>query len=240
MRFNKILAALLLASPLTAIAGQALKSTDLISANDNLLTFDRNTGLEWLDVSVTKGLTVDQVLAGEGGWLGLGFRYATFGDLSTMLANGGLSSSSTAAAGSKEFLDGFQAESGAGLSLPGMLGPTTFHSPYNIDVLGFAQIEPCPFPSRCETSPLWDYSVRITGRYPSPDSSDDSGVFVVLSDDQIPSSSLAFPEAGSWLVRERTASVPEPGTLGLFAIGLIGIAVSSKRLRNTAREPLRS
>ncbi len=39
---------------------------------------------------------------------------------------------------------------------------------------------------------------------------------------------VANPVAGSWLVRQAATSVPEPSTLVIFALGLMGLA--SRRL----------
>lgn len=58
----------------TAQAG--LIELDLLAAGDGLITLDTDTGLQWLDVTATTGLSVNQVLGGVGGWTDLGFRYA--------------------------------------------------------------------------------------------------------------------------------------------------------------------
>jgi hypothetical protein len=55
----------------------ALMSADLFEAGDRLLTLDSDTSLEWLDLTETQFLTVNDVLANRGGWRSLGFRHAT-------------------------------------------------------------------------------------------------------------------------------------------------------------------
>ena len=53
-------------------------------------TFDPRTGLEWLDLTETLGLSVDQVLAGAGGWTTAeGFTYATQAQVLTLFGNAG-------------------------------------------------------------------------------------------------------------------------------------------------------
>lgn len=58
---------------------------DLDVPGDGLIKRDSDTGLDWLDLSapapdgnfLDPGYSVDDILAGAGGWLGRGFRYAT-------------------------------------------------------------------------------------------------------------------------------------------------------------------
>jgi hypothetical protein len=46
-------------------------------SGDKQLTFDSSSGLEWLDLTATRGRSINQVEAGFGGYLADGFRYAT-------------------------------------------------------------------------------------------------------------------------------------------------------------------
>ena len=56
----------------------ALEERDLATSSDGLITFDAETGLEWLDPTVTTGLSYSDVQAGTGNtWLADGWRYAT-------------------------------------------------------------------------------------------------------------------------------------------------------------------
>jgi hypothetical protein len=80
-----------------ALGGCLLSSTiatparaDLFSASlnsgDTLLTRDSRTGLEWLDLSVSKGLTYRQVINGEKNLTTQqGFRYATLAEIQNLL-----------------------------------------------------------------------------------------------------------------------------------------------------------
>ena len=69
---------LLLLLPLSAIAA-------LIDRGDS--TLDTSSGLEWLDATKTAGLSYSQVVAGSGGWLTSGWRYATGAELNTLVVN---------------------------------------------------------------------------------------------------------------------------------------------------------
>jgi hypothetical protein len=54
-----------------------LTPTSLFAQNDGFLVRDSETGLDWLKLSETAGLSVNGVLGNSGGWIGRGFRYAT-------------------------------------------------------------------------------------------------------------------------------------------------------------------
>jgi len=58
-------------------AGAQLVERDLLAPGDGLVTRDLGTSLDWLDVPLTQGLALAQVLAGEGGYVADGWRLAT-------------------------------------------------------------------------------------------------------------------------------------------------------------------
>lgn len=60
---KKILAISLLTSVLFSASSNAeLISGSFLEANDNLITLDTTTGLEWLDLTLTRGMTVDAIM----------------------------------------------------------------------------------------------------------------------------------------------------------------------------------
>ena len=67
----------------TSWASAALTSVDLQSAGDGLLTVDSVSGLAWLDLSVTQGLSAEQAWAGP--WQNQGFRLATRDEVQGLL-----------------------------------------------------------------------------------------------------------------------------------------------------------
>ena len=70
----------------SAFSAQAsLVSVDWLSAGDGLLTQDNSTGLQWLDWSVTKGLTIAQATSTFSG-----FRSANASEFNGLLASAGL------------------------------------------------------------------------------------------------------------------------------------------------------
>lgn len=85
-----ILTVLFLFSPSTVIAS-TLSEGDLFGAGDALLTYDSSTDLQWLDVTVTAGLSYEDVVNGVGNdWLdGYGFRYASVNEVDQFFRQSG-------------------------------------------------------------------------------------------------------------------------------------------------------
>lgn len=85
---NKILSALVLSLGLSGAANAEFVSTDWKVDGDNLATLDSNSGLEWLDLGYTRGLSesYDQVVSMLDDEL-LGWRLPTKQELSTLLDN---------------------------------------------------------------------------------------------------------------------------------------------------------
>lgn len=86
MRFvTRALAAAVLG--LTAsLASAALSSSDWREPGDGLLTVDSDTGLAWLDLTQTSGLSFDAVAAGA--WQAQGFRFATLDETNGLVRAG--------------------------------------------------------------------------------------------------------------------------------------------------------
>ena len=66
-----------------------LLSRDLFDSGDGLLTYDTETGLEWLDESAIPSLTWTQFIDGVDGWRDLGFRFAGSTETNQLLRNAG-------------------------------------------------------------------------------------------------------------------------------------------------------
>jgi hypothetical protein len=76
----------LLAQVLLAQSAQAaLLAGDLVTTGDGLITKDSRTGLEWLDLTATRGASYDAVAAGLGGYTTQGFRFASAAEVNGLL-----------------------------------------------------------------------------------------------------------------------------------------------------------
>jgi len=96
-------------------AGAALVERDWSVAGDGALTYDTATGLEWLDVTATAGLSYNQVFA----QLGPGGAYEGFS-----FASGQQATDLFAAVGLQEFPGGTSSEGGKIETLLGFIGVT--------------------------------------------------------------------------------------------------------------------
>lgn len=74
----------LAASLAASVASAALSVADLRTAGDGLLTVDSDSGLAWLDVSVTRGMSVIDVIE-MSDWTLQGFRFATATELDVLM-----------------------------------------------------------------------------------------------------------------------------------------------------------
>jgi hypothetical protein len=71
-------------------AEAALVEMDLATSGDAFITLDTDTNLEWLDLTLTTGHSFDSVIDGYGGFIDLGFRYATRNDIVSLYNSAGI------------------------------------------------------------------------------------------------------------------------------------------------------
>ena len=65
---------MVLASDVRAVP---LVAQDLYASGDGLVSRDAARGIDWLDLTLTQGQSIDDVLQGAGGWISQGWRLAT-------------------------------------------------------------------------------------------------------------------------------------------------------------------
>lgn len=80
------------ASLMASVASASLSVVDLSHQGDGLMTVDSDTGLAWLDISATRGMSVLDVIGSENAlapnWLSQGFRFAKASELDQLVQHG--------------------------------------------------------------------------------------------------------------------------------------------------------
>ena len=197
---------------------------------------DTSSGLDWLNNAPLAGQSYNSVLNGYGGYTNSGWRYATGAELSALVYtyvshNPPLGANDETTASAYDYsLEAFIA------------------SQYMIKLLGIEVSMGSP-PDPTAVVPL--YSTSVTGVWSQGMYDDESGhlkesVFVLLAADfpqfaPVPYSASVFvndnmsvdaiaPNISSFLVRSDAAPVPEPSTMLLFGIGVVGYVLYRRRI----------
>jgi hypothetical protein len=197
---NRIIIATFIALLVTGLSIKAgLIQTNTTSFGPDSLTVDTLTGLGWLNLSNSVGLSYQQVLADtQAGGIFSGFRFATDQEVMTLFISVGISGAGDYS-GSDPLLQYC-------LSL---VGATSFQDghPEAIGISG---------------------TTKSGGQYvPEIDFLYVSGIptYRVSATDLVYGGNTSFATVGSWLVTE----VPEPTIYTLTVIGLVGLAFFKRR-----------
>jgi hypothetical protein len=222
-----ILSILAIAPAVANPAGPVLVQEDLHAPGDGLITLDRNTGLQWLDLTATQGLSVEDIEKGAGGWLPLGFRYATFDEIKTLYADVGMVASPgcpynspTACYMQGSYDDGarfFDLLYGSPVDrIGGFEAPTpcgSWHSNVCDDHMENGQWVPTE-------NHTYLMAVNLNPEH---------GVVTVDPSGPTATYTTIYPWAGSWLVHDSILPVPEPSSPLMIVCGLALIALLQKR-----------
>lgn len=70
----------------SAVLMTCAANSNVVFEDHGQFSTDSKTGLDWLDVTATAGLSYAQVLAGAGGWLSQGWRYANGNEIRSLFS----------------------------------------------------------------------------------------------------------------------------------------------------------
>lgn len=202
----------------TAVLVASAEQVQSALIDSGAVTSDTATGLEWLDVTQSQGLSYDSVSSQFGiGDAFESFRYATRAEVDQLFRNAGFGATDgifrtadfTVA---QDFMNlvGVTSASARGDAVLGITGDLIGSNSRQVFTVAF---EVPPF-----QNPSAGYAIGL----------DSAGSSLVLSNQD-----ASF--RGSWLVRQTAANIPEPTTLAIWSVlGGIGLAVGHRRRRRKA------
>jgi hypothetical protein len=197
-----VIASVVAAFLLSIHASAALIEVDLADPGDGLLTRDTDTGLDWLDLTLTFNLSYDEVAADIGVGLPAGFRHATQSEVVALFATGGVSVPTNA---------DFGAYPNA-IALMDLLGCTGYQCGTTLEfITGTMDLD--------VFDPLYSITLLVLVNHIQ------SNVNATILSSEPKNASSG--DAGHYLVR----AIPEPGTAALFGIGIVCVAVSRRSAR---------
>jgi len=190
-------------------------SANAVFTDNNTYLSDSVSGLDWLDITATQGLSFNTVSAEFGvGGLYEGWRYATSLEFDNLVTNW----TGTTSSGNLYAYRYFSEASDTVDNLVITLGNTNTANTSNDPLLtnySYGLTADAATGGKATLAMLYDYDERI-----QPQDYANARYFSALPDE-------AKPNFGSFLVRQ--TSVPEGATIILFAIGLLGLLGGARR-----------
>jgi hypothetical protein len=192
------------------VANASLSSVDWNNQGDGLLTYDNQTGLAWLDLTVTDNISYNQVQNRLSSDLS-GFRYGTIAEVATLMQHAGIEYFNNTTEYGKQSLFPKVA------TFYNLLGKTN-EEQYRSTAFGFVD----------QGYGSYHYIAGVL-------TSGDDGAYLVV--DRITqgwyelADAQPYSEVGSFLVKNYTppSPVPVPSTVLLLGSGLVGLAAIGKR-----------
>lgn len=184
-------------------------------SGDQKLTLDTRTGLEWLDLTETRGRSINTVHNGYGDWVNNGFRFATSVEVFSLLETAGVI----------ENMDSTGAVTGG--SFAQVIGSTNLLSLLNL--IGISSVT---------YSQIYSYGWNADQRYGLGTVQYYYSYFTTIPGQHYAArvdygSSQPYvedPAIGSFLVRN-VSPVPEPATMWFFGFAIAGFCLIGSNRR---------
>ena len=207
MKKSRLLGAVCAAclSFVSSVSSAALVEVDLLSEGDRLLTRDTSTDLDWLDITATTWQSINDVLGGYGGYIDMGFRFATIAEVTVLYENAGIVIDNPGTPHNQATASQLISLMGASVGFPG------------IDQIseGYAGLN--------EPGTYLAYAPQAEAR-----ATYTQGGLAAIPDNVVSFDTIGT--AGSYLVR--SSVVPIPPALWLFGSGLLGLVGIARRKAN--------
>ena len=203
-------------------ANAALLERDLFTAGDGLLTYDSDTGFEWLDITATVGLSYSEALASQY-VTSMSFRFANQEELAQLYDDAGGSGDYLIPRNSNGDFNGVPVTEhyNSAMLLISLLGCTSY-------IVGQA----CDYDD--QDWHIGYYGAQVVGgtqsaaavnAFNNSPTYGNAGAIWLDAAESIPNRTTA--DFGSYLVR--VSPVPIPATVWLFGTAMIGLLRFSKR-----------
>lgn len=208
---------------------------DYLTPGDGLITYDVSTGLEWLDLTATAGMSYnDVILQMQDRHSSLfGWQYSTAGNVSTFFDSfggvGPYNGTTERNNGLAALVTPFWGDTLTAVHRPQCVSGTPCYSPGSAFMVG-----PVVFPTGSDPEPVLGVGLILDASSPfssQPNPTEDTvhdGLFRRSPLQQFPNE--PNPGYGSALTRDRPVPTPEPPVVLLIALGLVVLGVARRKV----------
>lgn len=213
------------------LANATLVQRDFVQGSgDNLIIFDSSSNLEWLNLNVTRGYSVNQIKNNWSGLLSQGFQFASRADLGGLVGSLGLSLDTVYTSTTSNYSGtGYVTSNDAFSSIVGLvdkLGATVssydlYGVVINKSVMGYL--------SDANSNSNYGSTTYAYIGYSFASQTAAVSSYGTTANDSLNSN---YGELGSFMVRSVPTPVPEPSSYALLLAGLFALYLNKRGKKN--------